>query len=118
MNSRAPARTQVFVAILALTAALFARAYLQIILRESGYDKLYAADLSYLVVPPILTLLLFPVLKQNSLEIRRQFAVTKLSAPRSTVPLPGPQLSLFPTVSVLRYSSVEAPASLCSQPPR
>ena len=79
MNSRAPARTQVFAAILALTAALFARAYLQIILRESGYDKLYAADLSYLVVPPILTLLLFPVLKQNSLEIRRQFAVTKLS---------------------------------------
>jgi len=79
MNSRAPARTQVFAAILALTAALFARAYLQIILRESGYDKLYAADLSYLVVPPILALLLFPLLKQNSLEIRRQFAVTKLS---------------------------------------
>jgi membrane protease YdiL (CAAX protease family) len=79
MNSSAPARTQFLAAILALTAALFARAYLQIVLRENGYDKLYAADISYLVVPPILALLLFPVLKQNRLEIRRQFAVTKLS---------------------------------------
>jgi len=79
MNSRAPARTQFLATILALTAALFARAYLQIVLRESGYDKFYAADLSYLVVPPILALLLFPVLKQNRLEIHRQFAITKLS---------------------------------------
>jgi len=79
MNSGASSTRQFVAVILALTAALFARSYLQIFLRESVYDKPYAADLSYVVVPPILALLLFPVLKQNSLEIRRQFAVAKLN---------------------------------------
>ncbi|MGI9263905.1 MAG: hypothetical protein ACR2QU_03180, partial [Gammaproteobacteria bacterium] len=80
MNARAPAITHFLAVILALTAALFARAYLQIILRAEGYEKLYAADLSYLVVPPVLALLLLPVLKQKRYEIRRQFAIERISS--------------------------------------
>lgn len=79
MNARAPVFGQFVAVLLALVAALFARAYLQIILRESNYDRLYAADLSYLVVPPILVLLLFPVLKTNSDELRQQLATKNLS---------------------------------------
>ena len=57
---------------LALTAALLARSWLQVELRAGDMDTLYAADLSYLVVPPILLLLLFPALQANRAWLRRQ----------------------------------------------
>ncbi len=47
------------------TAALIARSYLEVYLRDRDYGFNYAADLSYLVVPPILLLLGIPVLKEH-----------------------------------------------------
>ena len=46
-------------------AALLARACLQSRLFESGAPRPFAGDLSYLVVPPILIVLMYPILKQH-----------------------------------------------------
>ncbi len=54
------------VAILVMqTAALFARSFLQLRLQHQGLDALFAKDLSYLVVPVILGILMFPILRDN-----------------------------------------------------
>lgn len=47
-------------------AALFARAYLETRLVENGEPREFAHDLSYLVVPPILIVFMFPVLRQSA----------------------------------------------------
>ena len=46
-------------------AALFARAYLEIRLMDGGEPKPFAQDLSYLVVPPILIILMYPILRRH-----------------------------------------------------
>ncbi len=46
-------------------AALFARAFLEIRLIESGEPKPFAQDLSYLLVPPILIILMYPILRHH-----------------------------------------------------
>ncbi len=46
-------------------AALVARAFLQVRLIDSGTPKPFAQDLSYLVVPPILIVLMYPILRQH-----------------------------------------------------
>lgn len=46
-------------------AALFTRAFLESRLIDSGEPKAFAQDLSYLVVPPILLILMYPVLRQH-----------------------------------------------------
>lgn len=46
-------------------AALFARAFVETNLIDNGESASYAKDFSYLVVPPILLVLLFPVLRQH-----------------------------------------------------
>jgi membrane protease YdiL (CAAX protease family) len=61
------------------TAALIARSYLEVHLRDSGYGLDYAADLSYLVVPPILLLLGFPVLKKHGHLVLDLFRLRDLS---------------------------------------
>jgi membrane protease YdiL (CAAX protease family) len=45
--------------------ALFVRAYLQLDLQQQGLDADFAQDLSYLVVPPILALLMLPIIRAN-----------------------------------------------------
>ncbi len=45
-------------------AALFTRAFLETRLMDSGEAQAFAQDLSYLVVPPILLILMYPVLRQ------------------------------------------------------
>ena len=45
-----------------MTCALLLRAWLQVRLRTQGLDDAWAADLSWLVVPVVLTFLLWPVL--------------------------------------------------------
>lgn len=55
-----------FIAVLvAMSAALIARAWLQLELLEHGAPRDFAADLSYLLVPPLLLVLLFPVWRQE-----------------------------------------------------
>jgi membrane protease YdiL (CAAX protease family) len=46
-------------------AALFARAYVEIRLIEGGNSRPFAHDLSYLLVPPILIALMYPILQQR-----------------------------------------------------
>lgn len=79
MIPQSPARTNVIAVVIAMTAALFARAWLQINLVENGYETGYASDLAYLVVPPILLVLLFPVLIKDREFIRQQFRFDDLS---------------------------------------
>ncbi len=61
MTAHRITRTTIVALIVATTAALVARAIMQRHLINTGYEAGFAADLSYLVVPPILALLLFPI---------------------------------------------------------
>ena len=72
-NNTVP-RIHVIAALVALTAALIARALVQLEFREAGFTHAFAADLSYLVVPPILVMLLFPVLCRGRDQLLRQLA--------------------------------------------
>ena len=49
----------------ATTAALVARAVVQIQLAKQGIDVPFARDLSYLIIPVVLALLLFPLWKSE-----------------------------------------------------
>ena len=64
MTVAPPPRTSFVAVIAATTAALIFRAWLQLELLEDGFQKNHAADLSYLVVPPTLLVLLFPIWRQ------------------------------------------------------
>lgn len=55
------------------TAALVARSYLELQLQADGYEADFAKDLSYLVVPPILAVLMFPILKEHKGYLRSLF---------------------------------------------
>lgn len=79
MEADRPAAKNAVAVIVATTAALFARSWLQVELLQDGLQKDYAADLSYLVVPPILLVLLFPVLRQDKAFLIEQFRPTALS---------------------------------------
>jgi len=74
-----PARRHVVAVLVALTAFLVARSWLQVSLRDGGLDKLHAADLSYLTFWPALLLLLLPVLRESGDGLRRLFDPSVLS---------------------------------------
>lgn len=80
MSLPRPARTHVIAVLLATVAALFARAWLQLRLVGNGYDRGLAGDLSYLVVPVVMLALLFPVLLEDRVFLKRQFRCEDLSA--------------------------------------
>ncbi len=46
-------------------AALVARSYLELTLRADGFAHVFAKDLSFFIVPPILAILLFPILRDH-----------------------------------------------------
>lgn len=79
MTATPPAKINVVAVIVATTAALFGRSWLQLKLLADGVQKDHAADLSYLVVPPILLILLLPVLHKDRAFIARQFRLTGLT---------------------------------------
>lgn len=54
-------RTHLLAVIVASMAALIFRSWIQVEMRSAGMQNDYAADLSYLVVPPVLAILLFPI---------------------------------------------------------
>lgn len=70
MTTAPPIRARVFSIILFLFAALIAREFLRRKLNEAGIHGDYAGDLSYLVVPPILAVLLWPILRQHADHLR------------------------------------------------
>lgn len=71
MPADPPVRTRLIAVILATTAALMLRAWLQIELVADGFQRSVAADLSYLVVPPALFALLFPIWQQQGVFLAR-----------------------------------------------
>jgi membrane protease YdiL (CAAX protease family) len=76
---KSPPLKNVIAVLIATTAALFARAWLQVRLPRDGVDASVASDLAYLAVIPIFLLLLFPVLASDREFIRRQFLPGNLS---------------------------------------
>jgi membrane protease YdiL (CAAX protease family) len=60
-------------------AALFARSRLELSLVADGMSRAVAKDLSYLVVPPILLVLMFPYLKRCKAELLRLFRRSALT---------------------------------------
>lgn len=58
-------RVPLFAVFLFESAALVARSYFEVRLRERGFSIDYASDMSYLVVPPLLLLLMYPVLQKH-----------------------------------------------------
>jgi membrane protease YdiL (CAAX protease family) len=81
VNNNAPPRIHVIAALIALSAALIARALLQLKFREAGFTHAFAADLSYLVVPPILAILLFPVFWRGRDKRLRQLLGARCNGP-------------------------------------
>jgi len=61
------------------TAALVARSYLELQLQAGGYAASFATDLSYLVVPPILAVLMYPILREHQDYLRSLFQRQHLS---------------------------------------
>lgn len=60
-------------------AALFARSMLELSLVADGTQEAVAKDLSYLVVPPILLMLMFPYLKRYKTQLLRLFRLSALT---------------------------------------
>jgi membrane protease YdiL (CAAX protease family) len=58
-------RAPIFAIIIMLVCAYVARAALEIELAKRGFESSYAADLSLLVVPLVLGVLMFPILRSN-----------------------------------------------------
>lgn len=79
MQSERAATKYAFAVMAAVTAALFARAWLQMKLLDDGLQRYYAADLSYLVVPPIFLALALPVFCEDRAFLVRQFRPGDLS---------------------------------------
>lgn len=64
-------RAPIIAILVIMTAALIARSYLQARLQEHGFDANFAKDLSYLVVPVIIGILLFPIVRDNKIFLTR-----------------------------------------------
>jgi membrane protease YdiL (CAAX protease family) len=73
MPSHRITRTTITALLVALTAALIARAMIRIHLVEQGYATRFASDLAYMVVPVVLALLLFPLWRTEKAYILAQF---------------------------------------------
>lgn len=79
MQSKRPATKYAFAVMAAVTAALFARSWLQMRFLEDGLQRYYAADLSYLVFPPVFLALALPVFYEDRAFLFRQFRPRDLS---------------------------------------
>lgn len=82
MGTDGSALKYVIAVMAAMTAAFVGRSWLQVELLVDGMPKHHAADLSYLVVPPILLLLLFPILREHKTLIAGLFEYRGLTPRR------------------------------------
>jgi len=73
MTSLRPTRAPVIAILVILAAALIAREFVRAQLINAGYAAPYAKDLSYLVVPAILAVLLWPILCRHGSHFRYIF---------------------------------------------
>ncbi len=79
MTVAQPARTHLVAVLVATGAALIGRSWLQVELLADGVQKDYAADLSYLILPPTLFILLGPVLYRDRAFLVQQYRRKDLS---------------------------------------
>ena len=79
MAAHTISRTTLVAVLVATIAALTARSWLQIHLIQGGMQSPVAADLSYLVVPPVLILLLFPLWRSERDFLVNQFGRKNLT---------------------------------------
>ena len=79
MTVAEPSQKHAVAVLVATSAALIGRAWLQVELLAAGFQKEYAADLSYLIVPPILLFLLAPVIYRDRSFLHQQFRHEQLS---------------------------------------
>lgn len=79
-----PTAAPVFATLISLVAALFAREFLRAQLIDSGHSAGLAKDLSYLAVPVILVILMWPILHRHRAHIRYIFRIAALT-PRIVV---------------------------------
>jgi membrane protease YdiL (CAAX protease family) len=80
-----PRRWSTIVAILVVEAfVLILRAMWELRLRQDGYDIAVAGDISYLVVPPLLALMLAPVLRQQRALLARLFDPRRMAGAAAT----------------------------------
>jgi membrane protease YdiL (CAAX protease family) len=73
MTDHRISRTVLAALFVATTAALVARAVLQIQLAKQGIDAPFARDLSFLIIPVVLVLFLFPLWKSEKYFLASQF---------------------------------------------
>ena len=69
-SSVPPVRAPIVAIMIFQFAALFARAFLETRLIDSGEPQPFAQDLSYLVIPPILIILMCPILRRHGSYLR------------------------------------------------
>lgn len=81
MSLSGAARVPVLTVMLFLIAALLLRSWLQTELADSGIDRTVAADLSYLVVPPLLFVFLLPLLGSRRRSIAALFRRKAIALP-------------------------------------
>ena len=79
MADHSISRTALTAVLVAASAALVARSWLQIQLIQNGMQEMLAKDVSFLVVPPILLLLLFPLWRGEKAFLKEQFRRTALT---------------------------------------
>lgn len=79
MSLSGKTRVPILSVLLFLFAALLLRSWLQITLVNNGFQPSIAADLSYLVVPPLLAVLLFPLLRSRRTTVTRLFRNNSLT---------------------------------------
>lgn len=77
--SRPVLRVSVLAIMVFQVCGLFARSALDLMLVRSGTDRAVANDLSYLVVPPLLIILLYPYLRQNCEALLRLLQPAQLT---------------------------------------
>lgn len=68
-----------FAVFVATVAGLIAREAVRTRLIAAGFPNVYSADLSYMVVPPILLLILFPAWQSEKGYLAKQFSTAALS---------------------------------------
>ena len=79
MTQQQAIRVPILAMIIFLVAALFARSFLQLRLQNLGYNPGFAKDLSFLVVPPILAVLMYPIFREHKDHLSSLFQRQLLS---------------------------------------
>ena len=79
MSEHQITRTILVAILVAMTAALVARSWLQVEFVQDGMNRAVAADLSYLLVPPTMVLLLFPMWQTEKVFFEHLFRRQNLS---------------------------------------